>query len=51
MNSGCAVVLVTHDLKAVSELSDSAVYLETGKVKTAGKPDMVIEKYRADVHR
>jgi ABC-type polysaccharide/polyol phosphate transport system ATPase subunit len=50
MNSGCAVVLVTHDLKSVSELSDRAVYLETGKVKAAGKPDAVIEKYLADVH-
>ena len=50
MNSGCAVVLVTHDLNAVSELSDHAVYLETGKVKAAGKPETVIEKYLADVH-
>ena len=51
MNSGCAVVLVTHDLKAVAELSDRTIYLETGIVKAAGKPDAVIEKYLADIHQ
>jgi len=51
MNSGCAVVLVTHDLKSVADLSDRAIYLEAGIVKAAGKPDAVIEKYLADVHK
>jgi ABC-2 type transport system ATP-binding protein len=50
INSGCAAVLVTHDLSAVTELADRVIYLKAGKVKAVGKPDKVIEKYLADVH-
>jgi ABC-type polysaccharide/polyol phosphate transport system ATPase subunit len=50
MNSGCAVVLVTHDLATVISMADRAIYLDAGKVKAAGLPAEVIDTYRADLH-
>jgi ABC-2 type transport system ATP-binding protein len=47
MNSGCAVVLVTHDLGAVRSMSTRAIYLDQGLMKTSGSPDQVIEAYNA----
>jgi ABC-2 type transport system ATP-binding protein len=51
MNSGCAVILVTHDLGAVETMADRALYLEAGRVKATGKPESVIAKYHSDLHR
>ena len=50
MNSGCAVLLVSHDLDAVRSMSSRAIYLENGNQKISGKPDEVIEAYLSDVH-
>ena len=50
MNSGCAVLLVSHDLDAVQQMSTRAIYLEQGHQKIAGKPGEVIEAYLSDVH-
>jgi ABC-type polysaccharide/polyol phosphate transport system ATPase subunit len=49
MKSGCAVVLVTHDLAAVEAMADRAIYLEAGRVKASGKPKTVIAKYHSDL--
>ena len=51
MNSGCAVLLVSHDLDAVQRMSTRAIYLEHGHQKIAGNPAEVIEAYLSDVHR
>jgi len=51
MKSGCAVILVTHDLAAVETMADRAIYLEAGRVKASGKPKDVIVEYQSDVHR
>ena len=51
MNSGCAVILVTHDLGAVESMADRALYLEAGRVKATGTPKSVIAKYHSDLHR
>lgn len=50
MNSGCAVLLVSHDLEAVRTMSSRAIYLENGNQKISGNPSDVIEAYLADVH-
>lgn len=51
MNSGCAVLLVSHDLDAVEKMSTRAIYLENGLQKVSGTPQSVIATYLADVHR
>lgn len=50
MNSGCAVLLVSHDLETVRKMSSRAIYLEHGAPKAFGAPDEVIETYLSDVH-
>ncbi len=50
MNGGCAVLLVSHDLTAVKNMSTRAIYLEHGHQKIAGAPQEVIEAYLSDVH-
>ena len=49
-NSGCAVLLVSHDLDAVKRLSTRAVYLDQGYQKSSGDPMDVIDAYLSDVH-
>jgi ABC-type polysaccharide/polyol phosphate transport system ATPase subunit len=49
MNSGCAVLLVSHDLGAVKSMSTRAIYLENGTPKVFGSPDEVVQSYIADV--
>ena len=50
MNSGCAVLLVSHDLEAVKNMSTRAIYLENGLQKFSGQPQDVIDAYLSDVH-
>ena len=50
MNSGCAVLLVSHDLATVERMSTRAIYLENGLPKNSGVPKNVIEVYLSDVH-
>jgi len=50
MNSGCAVLLVSHDLDAVQRMSTRAIYLANGVPKLSGDPKKVVEAYLADVH-
>lgn len=49
MNSGCAVLLVSHDLEAVERLSTRVIYLKQGFQKISGLPHDVISEYLADV--
>jgi len=51
MNSGCAVIMVTHNLASISEYADRAIYLEAGKIKAEGSSEKVIAKYRADLKK
>jgi ABC-2 type transport system ATP-binding protein len=50
MNGGCAVLLVSHDLGAVENMSTKTIYLNRGIPIATGKPKEVIEKYLYDVH-
>jgi ABC-2 type transport system ATP-binding protein len=49
MNSGSAVLLVSHDLEAVKSMSNLVIYLESGSMKAFGKPTDVVTAYLEDV--
>jgi ABC-type branched-subunit amino acid transport system ATPase component len=49
INSGCAVVLVTHDLAIVKSMATRALYLDHGVIRALGEPDDVIDAYHADL--
>jgi ABC-type polysaccharide/polyol phosphate transport system ATPase subunit len=49
MNSGCAVLLVSHDLDTVKKMSTRVIYLEGGKSKASGSPTEVVQEYLSDV--
>lgn len=46
-STGKTIVLVTHDLEAVTKFCDRALLLDGGHLIEQGKPDMVVQKYRA----
>ena len=50
MNGGCAVLLVSHDLEAVTKMSTRVIYLDQGYQKISGEPKDVIDAYLSDVH-
>ncbi len=45
--SGKTIVLVTHDLAAVTKFCDRAVLLDEGRLLEDGKPELVVARYRA----
>jgi ABC-2 type transport system ATP-binding protein len=45
IDSGAAVILVSHDMSAVRSLATRAIWLEAGKVKMSGNPDEVASAY------
>jgi ABC-type polysaccharide/polyol phosphate transport system ATPase subunit len=45
INKGAAVVLVSHDMSAVRNLSQKAVWLENGVVKMSGPTEQVVSAY------
>ena len=51
INSGCAVLFVSHDLETVKKISTRAIYLVDGAPKVLGSPDEVVQEYLADVQR
>jgi len=44
---GKTIVLVTHDLEAVIKFCDCALLLDGGRLLDQGKPELVVQKYRA----
>ena len=48
INSGAAVVLVSHDMSAVRELATRSIWLENGHVKMIGKASDVVDAYEAN---
>ncbi len=46
-STGKTIVLVTHDLEAITKFCDLALLLDGGRLLEQGKPDMVVQKYRA----
>jgi lipopolysaccharide transport system ATP-binding protein len=45
--SGKTIVLVTHDLAAVTKFCDRALLLDCGRLLEDSKPDTVVQQYRA----
>ena len=45
INKGAAVVLVSHDMKAVRALATKAIWLENGVVKESGPTEQVVAAY------
>jgi len=45
IDSGAAVVLVSHDMATVRLLATRAIWLEAGKVKMSGNPEEVVSAY------
>jgi len=48
IRSGAAVVLVSHDMRAVRTLADRAIWLEDGHVKMIGQASDVVDAYEAN---
>jgi len=46
---GCTIVLVSHDLSAVRQLCDEALWLRRGKVAAYGPAELVADQYMAEV--
>jgi lipopolysaccharide transport system ATP-binding protein len=44
--SGCTIVLVTHDLGTVERWCDSAAWIDGGVIRMLGKPPEVVKAYR-----
>ena len=45
LKSGATVIFVSHNLKAIAELCDRALYLDAGHVQATGRPSEVIDRY------
>ena len=47
INSGCTVIMVSHDLNTVAELAQKVIWIEKGRIKMVGLTAEVITAYRA----
>jgi ABC-type polysaccharide/polyol phosphate transport system ATPase subunit len=47
IDSGCTVVMVSHDLATVAELTNKVIWIEKGQIKMVGAPAEVIAAYQA----
>lgn len=45
MNDGRTILFVSHNMQAISELTDNSLYLENGMVKDYGITDSIVSKY------
>jgi ABC-type polysaccharide/polyol phosphate transport system ATPase subunit len=46
INSGCTVIMVSHDLATVAELAQKVIWIEKGQIKMVGQPAEVIAAYQ-----
>ena len=46
INSGCTVIMVSHDLVTVAELAQKVIWIEKGRIKMVGQPAEVIVAYQ-----
>jgi ABC-type polysaccharide/polyol phosphate transport system ATPase subunit len=47
LDSGCTVIMVSHDLATVAELAQKVIWIEKGEIKMVGLPTEVIAAYQA----
>lgn len=45
--SGCSLVLVSHDLVSISEMADEVIWLDKGRIKMIGNPGEVVTAYQS----
>jgi lipopolysaccharide transport system ATP-binding protein len=45
---GCAIVLISHDVRQVEQLCDQALWLKRGEVVAHGEPEVVVGQYVAE---
>lgn len=45
-----AVVVVTHGVDFVRDKCNKAIYLQAGRVRAAGSPELVVDRYLEDLH-
>jgi ABC-type polysaccharide/polyol phosphate transport system ATPase subunit len=45
--AGRTVVFVSHDLDQVQELCDRVMWMDSGRVREIGPPDVVLARYAA----
>ena len=46
LDSGCTVIMVSHDLATVAELAQKVIWIEKGEIKMVGRPAEVIAAYQ-----
>jgi ABC-type polysaccharide/polyol phosphate transport system ATPase subunit len=46
---GKTIILISHDLASVEQLSDEVLWLDRGVIREQGKPQRVINQYRCDM--
>ena len=46
LDSGCTVIMVSHDLATVAELAQKVIWIEKGQIKMVGQPAEVIAAYQ-----
>jgi ABC-type polysaccharide/polyol phosphate transport system ATPase subunit len=46
VNSGTTMIIVSHDLKTISELSNRVIWLDSGMIRMIGEPITVISAYK-----
>lgn len=47
---GCAIVLISHEVKQVQQLCDQALWLRQGRIAALGEPESVIKQYVDEMH-
>ena len=47
LDSGCTLIMVSHDLATVTELAQKVIWIERGQIKMVGLPTEVIAAYQA----
>jgi ABC-type polysaccharide/polyol phosphate transport system ATPase subunit len=48
---GMSVLFVSHDMAAVAEICDHVIWIDNGRVKSAGAPEEIIASYEHDLWR
>jgi lipopolysaccharide transport system ATP-binding protein len=48
--SGCSIVVISHDLEQIGDLCDRALWLQGGRCRAYGEPQALVERYQVAMH-
>jgi lipopolysaccharide transport system ATP-binding protein len=48
--SGCSIIVISHDLEQIGDLCDRALWLQGGRCRAYGEPQELVERYQAAMH-